>query len=151
MNTLNNTLGVWSALPWGARCFAVGGLSAAATLVVLCHLGAAVTLSAVAQGRSRRSAHSGPGLLRQWREGAAMAWREPVLRALLALMVVMAVGEGFVSALLAPFATDLLKAGADAVGWILSSQAVGGIAGAWWCTPNPQIGAIRCACWPWPR
>lgn len=134
LNTLNNTLGRLVGPALGGTLFAAGGLPAAATLVVLCHLGAAVTLSAVTQGRSQRTAHSRPSLLGQWREGAVLTWREPVLRALLPLMLVMAVGEGFVSALLAPFATDLLKAGADAVGWILSAQAVGGIAGAWWCT-----------------
>ncbi|WP_380176725.1 MFS transporter [Kineococcus sp. DHX-1] len=134
LNTLNNTLGRLVGPALGGTLFAAGGLPAAATLVVLCHLGAAVTLSTVAQGRSQREAHSGPGLLRQWREGAVLTWREPVLRALLPLMLVMAVGEGFVSALLAPFASDLLEAGADAVGWILSAQAVGGIVGAWWCT-----------------
>nr|WP_240895475.1 MFS transporter [Kineococcus siccus] len=134
LNTLNNTLGRLVGPALGGTLFAAGGLPAAATLVVLCHLGAAVTVAAVTSGRSQSRTLNGPGLLRQWREGAVLAWSEPVLRSLLPLMVVMAVGEGFVSALLAPFATDLLAAGADAVGWILSAQAVGGIVGAWWCT-----------------
>lgn len=45
-------------------------------------------------------------------------------------------GEGSISALLAPFTQTILHGGADALGIILSAQAVGGIVGAWWAARN---------------
>lgn len=134
LNTLNNTLGRLVGPALGGTLYASAGLTGAVVLVAACHASAAVTVSAVEHRRPRLVDGGGPGLLRQWRQGAALAWREPVLRALVPLVALIAVGEGFVAALLAPFVSDVLDVGAGALGWILSAQAIGGIVGAWWCT-----------------
>lgn len=132
LNTLNNTIARLVGPALGGVLLAITGLAGVVVLVALCHTGAAASVAAVRHRRFVEAKLSDSGLLRQWREGAVLAWREPVLRALVPLMALLAVGEGFVSALLAPFTRELLDAGADALGWILSAQAIGGIAGAWW-------------------
>lgn len=137
LNTLNNTLARLAGPALGGTLMAVTGFSGAIWFVAACHaLSAALVLlvdhrsPAPAQGQGQ----GGPSLLAQWREGAATALGHPTLRALMLLSVLMGLGEGFVSALLVPFARELLDAGPDAVGWILSAQAVGGVLGAWWAT-----------------
>ncbi len=132
LNTLNNTIARLVGPALGGVLLATTGLAGVVVLVALCYTGAAASVAAVRHRRLVEAKLSDSGLLRQWREGAVLAWREPVLRALVPLMALLTVGEGFVSALLAPFTREMLDAGADALGWILSAQAIGGIAGARW-------------------
>lgn len=70
----------------------------------------------------------------EWVQGAVTVWRHSRLRSVVALLALVMFGEGFTSALLAPLASDLIGGGAQTLGWILSAQAVGGIAGAWWAS-----------------
>lgn len=70
----------------------------------------------------------------QWREGAESAGQLPVLRALMPLVAMMALGGGILSALPALFARELLDDGPDVLGRILSAQAVGGVIGVLWST-----------------
>lgn len=58
----------------------------------------------------------------------------PVLSALLAPVLLMGFGEGFVAALLAPFLRDALGIGGEGLGIVLSAQAVGGVIGAGWAS-----------------
>jgi MFS family permease len=69
-------------------------------------------------------------LRREWREGLDLVLHHPVLRALLVFMVITRVGEGLVSTLFVPWATDVLGTDAAGYGWILSAQAIGGLGGA---------------------
>lgn len=135
LNTLNNSLARLVGPALGGTMLAVAGFPAAIWVVAVCH-GLSALLVAMVDHRSPGSEISvdRPGMVAQWREGAAMVSRHPALRALVPIVALMAVGEGFVSALLAPFARELLHAGPDALGWILSAQAVGGILGALWST-----------------
>ncbi|WP_083713141.1 MFS transporter [Brachybacterium sp. P6-10-X1] len=135
LNTLNNTLARLVGPAFGGILLAAAGFSGVVWLVVVCHALCAVLVFAV-DHRSpwTESDQAGPGMLAQWREGARIARQQPVLRVLMPLVVMMAWGEGFVSALLAPFTRELLNAGPDVLGWILSAQAVGGVFGALWST-----------------
>jgi predicted MFS family arabinose efflux permease len=74
------------------------------------------------------------GWLLDWRHGARMVWAHRELRPLILLVALTTFGEGAISALLAPFTSDVLHGGADIVGAMLSAQAIGGIAGAWWAS-----------------
>lgn len=135
LNALNNTLARLAGPALGGMLMAVAGFSAAIWFVAACHALSALLVGLVDH---RSPVHprvpNSPGLLAQWREGAAIALGHPTLRALMPLAVLMGLGEGFVSALLAPFARELLDVGPGAVGGILSAQAVGGVLGAWWAT-----------------
>ncbi|GAA1491537.1 MFS transporter [Brachybacterium sacelli] len=135
LNTLNNSLARLVGPAVGGTMLAMAGFPAAIWTVAVCHGLSALLVAAVDHRRpSTESCAARPGMIAQWRDGAALVSRHPALRALVPVVALMALGEGFVSALLAPFARELLNAGPDALGWILSAQAVGGVLGSLWAT-----------------
>lgn len=69
-------------------------------------------------------------LVGEWRDGLRRVLREPVLRALLVFFAITAVGEGLTSALFVVWVVGPLHS--DSTGWglVLSTQAIGGLAGA---------------------
>lgn len=69
-------------------------------------------------------------LAREWRDGLRVVAAEPVLRALLVFALITAVGEGLTSALFVPWVVDALHSDSTGFGWVLSTQAIGGLAGA---------------------
>jgi predicted MFS family arabinose efflux permease len=69
-------------------------------------------------------------LRREWADGLRIVIRHPVLRALLAFVVITRIGEGLTGTLFVPWATDALHTDAAGYGWLLSTQAIGGLAGA---------------------
>lgn len=64
----------------------------------------------------------------EWRSGLTIAWREPTLRVLLAVVAIMSIGEGVMATLFAPFVLDVLHGGGSAYGAINAAQAASGIA-----------------------
>jgi Na+/melibiose symporter-like transporter len=68
-------------------------------------------------------------VLRELAQGVRLASGSRTLRLLLIFVLITAVGEGVMGTLMAPFVRDVLHAGAQAYGLILSIQATGGIAG----------------------
>ncbi|MFE9421723.1 MFS transporter [Kitasatospora sp. NPDC006697] len=70
-----------------------------------------------------------PPLPKDWLAGLRLTLRHPVLRGVLAFLLVTSVGEGIMSTLFAPFVRSVLHAGASAYGVIGAAQAVGGLAG----------------------
>ncbi len=134
LNALNNTLARLIGPALGGVLLAQVGWNAAVLLNAGAYLTAALLVAMVTAQRP----HTTPPaprrpLLREWFEGATYNWSNPRLRALLLVLVLVMLGEGFVSALLAPLVTELIGS-AQVLGWILSAQAVGGIAGALWAT-----------------
>ena len=114
----------------------------AATFVVAAALTAGVRL------RDRGPRASNDGLVRLWREGWSTVRHHPVLRPLMIVMAFVGFGEGFVSALLVPWMTDIAGGGGADLGLMLSLQALGGIAGGFlvarWATrwhPLALLGA----------
>lgn len=69
------------------------------------------------------------GLVQLFREGWSTVWHHPVLRPLVAVMALVGFGEGFISALLAPWMKDIAGGGSTDLGLMPSLQAVGGILG----------------------
>jgi MFS family permease len=69
-------------------------------------------------------------LAEEWREGLRRVWHQPVLRALLVFATIVAVGEGLTITLFVVWTTEALHSDATGYGWVLSTQAIGGLAGA---------------------
>jgi MFS family permease len=69
-------------------------------------------------------------LAHEWREGLRVVLNQPILRALLVFATITAVGEGLTSALFVVWVVGPLHS--DSTGWglVLSTQAIGGLAGA---------------------
>jgi MFS family permease len=66
----------------------------------------------------------------EWRDGLGLVWASPVLRALLAFAVITAVGEGLTGTLFVVWVVEALHSDGAGYGWVLSTQAIGGLAGA---------------------
>jgi len=69
-------------------------------------------------------------LVNEWRSGLRTVWQHPVLRALLAFAFITAIGEGLTVTLFVVWTTVALHSDATGYGWVLSTQAIGGLAGA---------------------
>jgi predicted MFS family arabinose efflux permease len=69
-------------------------------------------------------------LVHEWREGLRVVWHQPVLRALLVFFAITAVGEGLTGTLFVPWVVNALHSDSTGYGWVLSTQAIGGLAGA---------------------
>jgi MFS family permease len=69
-------------------------------------------------------------LANEWRDGLRAVLRQPVLRALLVFAVITAVGEGLTSALFVAWVVGPLHSDGTGYGWVLSTHAIGGLAGA---------------------
>ena len=69
-------------------------------------------------------------LLGEWRDGLRTVVHHPVLRALLVFFVITRIGEGLTATLFVPWTTDALHSDATGYGLLLSTQAIGGFAGA---------------------
>jgi MFS family permease len=66
----------------------------------------------------------------EWRAGLRVVWHQPVLRALLVFATITAIGEGLTITLFVVWTTDALHSDATGYGWVLATQAIGGLAGA---------------------
>ncbi len=142
LNGLNNQLARIIGPAIGGVVVVLGGLTAVALVDAISYLLAAFLLLGIRTTRGRAQAHdeavsidveaasAWARLRREWREGLHLVVRHPVLRALLVFFVITRIGEGLVGTLFVPWATDVLGTDAAGYGWILSAQAIGGLAGA---------------------
>ena len=69
-------------------------------------------------------------VVREWRDGLRVVQRATVLRALLAFSVITGIGEGLTAALFVVWVLKALHWTPQGYGWVLSVQAIGGLAGA---------------------
>jgi MFS family permease len=69
-------------------------------------------------------------LVHEWQQGLRVIWNQPVLRALLVFATITAIGEGLTASLFVVWTTEALHSDATGYGWVLSTQAIGGLAGA---------------------
>jgi MFS family permease len=69
-------------------------------------------------------------LVREWRDGLRVTLRRPVLRALLVFLLIRSIGEGLTITLFVVWVVGPLHSDATGYGWVLSTQAIGGLAGA---------------------
>ena len=156
LNGMNNQLARIIGPVIGGVAVATGGLALVTFLDAVTFLVAALLLVAIRSDRTRAApppdrselaaaaamgdAHhesleaeatsAWSRLRREWREGLDVVLQQPVLRALLVFFVITRIGEGLVGTLFVPWATDALHTDASGYGLLLSTQAIGGLAGA---------------------
>ncbi len=136
LNAMNNNLARLIGPAAGGLLFTATGLWTTVALDALSFLVAALLVFIVSRRRPfppDRGAEP-TGWLVDWVSGARLVWRHRELRPLILLVAITMFGEGTISALLAPFTDDVLGGGAGVLGAMLSAQAVGGVAGAWWAS-----------------
>lgn len=127
----------------GGVAVAAGGLTAVTVIDAISFVVAAGLIALIRSTRTRaeRPAHheqsvesdatSALSRLRgEWRQGLDIVLQNRVLRALLVFFVITRVGEGLTATLFVPWATGALHTDASGYGWLLSTQAIGGLAGA---------------------
>lgn len=139
LNGMNNHLARLIGPAAGGIIVAVGGLTAVAVIDAVSFLLAAGLIWSIRAQHTRavrtdslehRAATAWRRLLHEWREGLGLVWRQPILRALLAFFVITRIGEGLTATLFVPWATDAVHGGSLGYGLLLSTQAIGGLAGA---------------------
>jgi len=128
LNALNNNLARLVGPAVGGVVAVTLGLPGAVLLDAASFLLAAA-LAARIRGAHRAERADTRHLLAEIAEGARSIGRSPGLRALFAVIAVSAVGEGIMGSLLAVFVADALHGDARHIGWLMSAQAIGGIAG----------------------
>ena len=148
-NALNGQSGDLSRLigsAAGGITAAAGGITALAFTDIASFLIAAALIARIAVARREAGTPPGTGpsdtrpgtrslgrrlaLLRaEWSDGLRLATRQRVLRVILIFLLITCVGEGIMSTLFAPFVRSVLHGSAADYGFIVSAQAVGGIAG----------------------
>ena len=147
-NALNGQSGGLSRLigsAAGGITAAAGGITALAFVDIASFLISAALIARISTARREAGTpRTGPpdtrpatrslgrrlALLRaEWSDGLRMATRQRVLRVILTFLLITCVGEGIMSTLFAPFVRSVLHGSAADYGFIVSAQAVGGIAG----------------------
>jgi Na+/melibiose symporter-like transporter len=116
----------------GGLLAAAGGITALTVTDVASFLVAAVLLARLPLAPRRRVAARLmrlSGLRAEWAEGLRVTAGQRVLRVVLVFLAVTCVGEGIMGTLFAPFVRSVLHGSGPDYGFIMSAQAVGGIAG----------------------
>jgi predicted MFS family arabinose efflux permease len=136
LNAMNNNLARLVGPAAGGFLYALAGFRGTVALDAVTFAIAAtlVLLASKTRQFSPEPRIESTGWIADWVLGAGLVWSHQVLRPLVLLVALAMFGEGAISALLAPFAREVLRGGAEVLGLILATQAVGGIAGAWWAS-----------------
>ncbi|MET3808158.1 MFS family permease [Nakamurella sp. UYEF19] len=116
----------------GGALYAVAGLPAVAVLNAISFAAAGVLVSQIQRVDARPAQPvlvPRPRLTSGWTEGWTAIGKQPMLRALLVVSALTGLGEGCVSALIAPYVGEVFG-GSSALGLLMSCQAVGGLIGA---------------------
>ncbi|MBZ0318711.1 MAG: MFS transporter [Anaerolineae bacterium] len=134
LNILNNNLARFVGAGIGGVIVGTLGLEGALILDALTYFAAAglVALISVTSKPNvqEQAAHALDALKKvgqDWRIGIRFVRHEPVVRLLFLSTVLMAIGEGTIGVLFAPFVLDVLRGGEAGVGALMSAQAIGGI------------------------
>jgi len=139
LNGMNNHLARLIGPAIGRIIVAVGGLLAVTVIDALSFLVAAALIASIRTSHARAERHdtleheaadAWRRLLGEWRDGLRTVVNHPVLRALLVFFVITRIGEGLTATLFVPWTTDALHSDATGYGLLLSTQAIGGLAGA---------------------
>ncbi|HET7582166.1 MAG TPA: MFS transporter [Candidatus Limnocylindria bacterium] len=139
LNGLNNHLARLIGPALGGIIVALGGIVAVTLIDAVSFLVAALLIWSIRSHRTKAVRHTSIEheaatawirLLGEWREGLREIWRRPVLRALLFFSVITFAGEGLTLTLFVPWTIDALHSDSAGYGALLSTQAIGGFAGA---------------------
>ena len=139
LNGMNNHLARLIGPAIGGVIVATGGLVAVAVIDAVSFLLAAALIASIRTPHARAERHDSlehetlnawRRVLAEWRDGLLTVVHHPVLRALLVFFVITRIGEGLTATLFVPWTTDALNSDATGYGLLLSTQAIGGLAGA---------------------
>jgi predicted MFS family arabinose efflux permease len=139
LNGLNNHLARLIGPALGGIIVAVGGILAVSVIDAASFLIAAFLIWSITSRRTKAVRHDSleheaatawVRLISEWRDGLRVIWHQPVLRALLLFFVITRIGEGLTITLFVPWTTDALHSDSAGYGALLSTQAIGGFAGA---------------------
>jgi MFS family permease len=139
LNGLNNHLARLIGPVLAGVIVATGGLLAVTIVDSVSFLVAAGLIASIRteHGRAKRhdsleheAATAWRRLVLEWRDGLGVIFRHPVLRALLIFFFITRIGEGLIATLFVPWTSDALHSDETGYGLLLSTQAVGGFAGA---------------------
>ena len=139
LNGMNNQLARLLGPAVGGVIVAVGGISLVTAVDAVSFVVAAAMIAAIRSQRTRAERHESleheaatawRRLIGEWREGLQVVLRHPVLRAVLVFLFITRIGEGLTVTLFVPWVTDALHSDAGGYGWLLSTQAMGGLVGA---------------------
>jgi predicted MFS family arabinose efflux permease len=153
LNGLNNHLARLIGPVIGGIVVATGGLLAVTVIDAATFLVSAVLIASIrtAHGRAVRhdsleheAANAWRRLAAEWTDGLRVILHHPVLRALLVFFVITRIGEGLTMTLFVPWTTDALHSDSAGYGALLSTQAIGGFAGALVIgRMGPRVDALR--------
>ena len=142
LNALNNNLARLVGPVLGGFAATLGIEVVAGVDVVSFLLAAALVAAIGGMHRADRAEERDVGA--ELLDGLRLIRDTAVVAVLIGLLFVTSIGEGVMGALFAPFIVDALDGGAKELGWTMTAQAVGGIAGgllaARWIA---RFGAIR--------
>ncbi len=137
LNALNDNLGRLAGPALGAALYAAVGLGGVAVVDSLSFVGSAILIGMIrADARPEKTPEpkhesGGSSLTRavgEWRAGLNLIRHNRTLKVIFVVDVIANISEGFFVTLgLAPLVLDVLKGTEAQVGWIASSQAVGGL------------------------
>jgi MFS family permease len=138
LNTLNNNLARLLGPSLGAAIFAAFGLTGVVVLDSASYFVSAlmIGLIAVSSTRPRRVDSSQPpgaaasmvAIWHEWLEGLRVVRRDRLITTIFVILGVAAIADSFNSALLVPFIKDVLGGRTQEFAWLLTAQAVGGLA-----------------------
>jgi MFS family permease len=138
LNSLNNNLARLIGPAVGGVAFATLGFSASVLLDVATFLVAAALIALISAPPDVTRATHEPDengnprkkdLRAEWLEGIKVVRERPILAALLILVGIVNLADGVITVLFAPYVKDALGGGSQELGWLLTSQAVGGLVG----------------------
>jgi len=138
LNSLNNNLARLIGPAVGGVVFAMLGFRVSVLLDVATFVVAAVLIALISAPPEVTRATHAPGedgqprkkdLRAEWLEGIKVVRERPILAGLLAVVAILNLADGVITVLLAPYARDALGGGSQELGWLLTSQAVGGLVG----------------------
>jgi MFS family permease len=138
LNSLSESLTRLVAPALGGALYAALGLTAvvasdsvsfaiSAVMIVLITLPRTQTAPAI---ETHRTAIRWRAIGDEWRDGVRLIGHDRIIRAIFATIATAMVAEGFITVLLIPFVKDVLHQGPTGLGWLMSAQASGGIAGS---------------------
>jgi predicted MFS family arabinose efflux permease len=139
LNGMNNHLARLIGPALGGIIVALGGMTAVALIDAVSFVLSAALIGSIRASHTRaapvaslehEAATRWMRVVAEWREGLRIVLHQPVLRALLVFFVITRIGEGLTATLFVPWVTDALHSDSAGYGALLSTQALGGLAGA---------------------
>jgi MFS family permease len=127
LNALNNNLARLVGPVLGGFAAALG-IETVVGLDLVSFLAAAVLIAAIGGTHRAERAHE-RHVVAELVEGLQLIRGTAVVAVLIGLLFVTSIGEGVMGALFAPFVVEALDGGAEELGWTMTAQAIGGIAG----------------------